>query len=183
MRTYFFILFLLSNSLITFSQIDTTEVIVENDTIQYFINMERHISLVTGGNFGGNNVLGELGISIKDNGIIGHHLHTSIWMVSSEFGFVDQFVVGPKVGLWLGGGMCMGLNLIYYSNFNHGTLRFRPEVGFGINSLRVVYGYNFLVVNRRADFINKHVVGLNIVINLKKIKDIRRGPINIPHEN
>lgn len=147
-----------------------------NDSTISRFYFERHLSLVTGINVQ-KNLFGEFGMSIKDNGVAGHHPSTRILSLTTEFNFNRDLVIGPKVGIWLGGGsagMNMGLNLIYYSNFNESTLRWRPEIGFGFDSFRVVYGYNFLITNKNADFINKHNFCLNVILNLKKIKEIRK---------
>lgn len=51
--------------------------------------------------------------------------------------------MGPKIGVWIGGGMAMGLNLIYYTNFDKNSLVCRPEIGMGIEKFKLVYGYNW----------------------------------------
>lgn len=68
------------------------------------------------------------------------------------------------------GGMNVGLNLINYTNFKSNAIRFRPEIGFGFGFFRIVYGYNFAITNKHFEGINKHNVGLNIMIKLKTKK-------------
>lgn len=153
-----------------FSQTDSSSHEAKYDTIRRPYT-ERHFSLVTGAN-GIKKFFAEAGFAIKDNGVAGHHPSTRILALTSEISFINRLVIGPKLGIWLGGGsagMNMGFNLIYYTNFSEATLRFRPEIGMGFNRFRIVYGYNLLVVNRNSDFINKHNFGLNFLIDLKKL--------------
>lgn len=144
------------------------------DTI-YNYHFQRHVSLVTGIHYH-KYLFAEAGIAIKDNGVNDSHPFTRILSLLNEISFIDQMVVGPKLGIWLSGGFGMGLNIIYYSNFKQGTLRFRPEIGLGFDLFRMFYGYNLALTNREANFINKHNFGLNILINLKKLKEVNQSP-------
>ncbi|WP_028978209.1 hypothetical protein [Sporocytophaga myxococcoides] len=172
MKYYFFLQFILFNIFQSFSQIDTSH--YSSPQIEYKI--ERHIALVTGINVH-KNFFAEAGIAIKDNGVAGHHPITRVLALTSEFKFTDKFIYAPKAGVWLGGGasgMNLGINLIYYSDSEKGTLRCRPEIGLGFDAFRVVYGYNIAITQKNFQNVNKHNFCLNFLINLKKIKDVKR---------
>jgi hypothetical protein len=64
--------------------------------------------------------------------------------------------------------MPIGINLIYYTDFNKGSLVFRPEYGFGIEQVRLVYGYNAKIINSKFNLINKQQAALLYSFNLKK---------------
>jgi hypothetical protein len=90
--------------------------------------------------------------------------------ISSEIKIDPELLMGFKIGI-TGAAMGptpIGLNLIYYTDFNRACLVFRPEFGFGMESIRLVYGYNARIINRTFDLINKHQVVLLYSVNLKK---------------
>lgn len=154
-----------------FSQSDTN---YEVDSIRMGNFMEKHFSLVTGYHIHRNQFL-ELGVGVKNNGVVGTHPVTSIFGISNEFKINDirnDFIWGFKGGIWLGGGvagMNLGINLINYTDFIDNTLRFRPEIGFGFDHFRMVYGYNLPIINRDFTGINKHNFSLNIIFDLKEL--------------
>jgi hypothetical protein len=124
----------------------------------------------------GNAIFAEVGIGLKNHGVVVIHPLTTIYGLSGEFKVNElgkDFIWGTKAGLWIGGGANMGINLIHYTDFEASTLKFRPEIGFGFNHFRFVYGYNLTIVNKGFKGINTHNVGLNIIINLKKLKEIK----------
>lgn len=160
MKYYFFLQFLLFNTFQSFSQTDTTNYQYPKDSYR----VERHIALVTGVNIH-KNLFVEGGLAIKDNGVAGHHPITRVFAFTSEFKFLDKFIYAPKAAVWLGGGatgMNMGLNVIYYSDSEEGALRCRPEIGFGFDVFRVVYGYNIAITNKNFQYINKHNFSLTL---------------------
>ncbi|MFN6944498.1 MAG: hypothetical protein ACK4ND_06090 [Cytophagaceae bacterium] len=131
--------------------------------------------MVTGLNYQ-NALFAEIGIAIKDNGVSGRHPFTRILSVSNEIGHTEQLIVAPKISCWLAGGFAGGLNLLYYSNFKQGALVFRPEVGIGFDRLRIIYGYNIVITNRSSGFASSHLIGINILFNLKKLKEVKEQP-------
>ena len=75
---------------------------------------------------------------------------------------------------WIAGGssaFALGLNMIYYTDFDNGSLVFRPEIGFGLDKFKLVYGYNANLTKNRLDRINKNLVGLTYCFKLKQLKD------------
>src|SRR5215211_4636070 len=120
----------------------------------YNFYAEKTLCLVAGGAYGSgyNKDFGllDIGIAINKDGSAGHHPATAVFFASNEFILSNKLVLGPKIGVWGGGGaagMAMGLNMIFYTDFGQGSLVFRPEVGFGFGHFKVVYGYNARLVN------------------------------------
>ncbi len=150
----------------------------QRDTVpnnnKYRVDQERYVSILTGYNFWQNHY-GELGIAIHQYGRIGHHPTAWAYFISSEIKLGDKMVVGPKIGAWIAGGsagVCMGLNVIYYTDFEESTLRFRPEIGMGLGKWKVVYGYNIPITNKKYELVNTHTIGIAVVFGAKKIKTI-----------
>jgi hypothetical protein len=142
------------------------------DSVFHQYYKEKDLSLVLGYQLQRNH-FAELGIAIKNNGVIGPHPNTSIFLFSNEVKINQMknfFVLGQKIGVWGGNGIAMGLNLIHYTDFRKSSLQFRPEVGMGIDIFRVVYGYNCSLVNKDFAGINKHNFTLNLLIDLKRLK-------------
>ena len=134
--------------------------------------LKQHLSFISGLQVY-DDIFAEAGIGIKNHGVVGPHPLTSIYGLTSEFKlneFSKDFIWGAKAGMWMGGGLNLGLNLINYTNFEKNTVKFRPEVGIGLNSFRVVYGYNLTIVNKDFQGVNTHNFALNIILNLKKLK-------------
>lgn len=144
-----------------------------NDSTKHHSYFEKKVCLITGYQIHKNHI-GELGLGIIKNGVVGHHPSTMIYGISNEFNLNNDFVWGQKIGIWFSGGMCLGLNLINYTNLKSNAIRFRPEYGFGFNIFRVVYGYNFTITNKEFENINKHIFQINIMINLKHLKTIKK---------
>jgi hypothetical protein len=168
------LLIILGTSSFCFGQTesDSTE-----SSIRYEVDLERHISVLTGINFKGN-YYGELGLAINQYGRVGYHPSAWSIFVSNEFKIDDKILIGPKIGTWIAGGssaMAMGLNLIYYTDFNQSSLRFRPEIGIGLFNFKVVYGYNISLTNKSFNGVNNSNFGIAILFGLKKIKSIQYG--------
>jgi hypothetical protein len=103
-----------------------------------------------------------------------HHPFSSAYFASTELKFGDKFIIGPKIGAWASGGlgaMAMGVNMIYYTDFNNASVVFRPEIGFGYQSFKLVYGYNAIVSKNKLDGINRHLGSVIYCFKLKKLKD------------
>ncbi len=51
---------------------------------------------------------------------------------------------GLKYGAWISGGFpaALSLNVVYYTDFEYGNFKIRPEFGFGVGFLKAVVGYN-----------------------------------------
>lgn len=140
--------------------------------------MERHLSVITGYH-GFKQHYGEIGIAIHDNGTASHHpIATTLGLSSEILLDKDETMVGNKLSLWLNGGQTIGFNLIHYTNFSSANyLAFRPELGIGFDILRVYYGYNFKIINDRLSRVPSHNFGINVLINVKHLKTIRKWPV------
>ncbi len=148
----------------------------EDNRIQHQYHMKTDLVIITGYQIHRNH-FGEIGIGIMKNVVAGHHPSTLVYGLSNELKISNDFIWGAKAGLWLGGGiagMNMGFNMINYTDFQENTLRFRPEIGMGFGIFRIVYGYNFAIINKGFDGINKHNFGLNIMPKLKTLKIEKR---------
>ena len=158
-----------------FSQIDTVSRkpdTVKHDRLYYKSHQIKFLSLLAGYNFNKYNYL-EIGIAKNTFGVVGPHPASSAYFVSVEVRPVHKFVMAPKIGGWFAGGLggiAMGVNLLYYTNFNSGSLRFRPEIGLGIEGFKFVYGYNIALSNSAFGDVNKSNFGIVGLIPLKKYK-------------
>ena len=133
---------------------------------------ERFYSLLAGFNYS-NYSYAELGFAYNQYGINGHEPAAWSCFVSNEFRMDKKTIIGPKIGCWGGGGasaIAMGLNLIYYTDMDNATLRFRPEIGIAFDIFKVVYGYNIVLTNNNFPGINTHNFSIALLFGLKKIK-------------
>ena len=152
----------------------------ENDStvnrMRYGVDLERHISILTGFNFW-RNFYGELGLAMNQYGRVGNHPAAWAYFISNEIKIDNKILIGPKIGVWAGGGvggMAIGLNVIYYTDFDQSSLRIRPEIGMGFGRWKVVYGYNIPLTNKKFDGVNKSNIGIALLFGIKKIKTIQQ---------
>lgn len=156
------ILFLILTSGPAYAQVD-------NDST----TTKRQVSLLVGYN-GFKYQFLELGIAGNNVEIYRQHATAVTYFASAEIMIDKDPVIGPKVGIWLGNSLVLGLNAIYYTNNNEGSLQLRPELGIGLSTFKVVYGYNAAITNKQFDRINKHMLSLAYTPRIVKLKD-RRG--------
>lgn len=132
---------------------------------------DRYLSLLLGYN-GWTNNFGELGLAINQLNIVGPHPLAWAVFASTEFKLsTGETIIGPKIGVWAGGGATLasiGLSTIYYTDFGTGTWRLRPEIGFGLDRFKLVYGYNLALTNENFTKINKDNISLTILLQIKK---------------
>lgn len=175
MKTQLIFILMLIFSVKSFSQINDS--IAVSDSIQTEINVKEQNSFgIITSFYLGKYSYGEVGFSYSKyvHGLFGiHHF------ISSEFKLGDKFVMGPKIGVWVGSGMAFGLNAIYYTDFDDDALIFRPEIGFGIGGLKVIYGYNWNLTNRDFELINSHIFG--IAYDIPVISKRKYRNLNIEH--
>ena len=135
-------------------------------------HLDKELCLLTAfnaGKFG----FAELGMSMNRTGGVGFHPYADAWFVSSEINPGRKTIIGPKIGAWVAGGaaaMVLGVNFIYYTDFTNSTLVFRPEIGFGLGTGKLVYGYNARLTNTSFDLINKNLVSLTYCIGVKRYR-------------
>lgn len=153
---------------ITYEQNDSVKVIHVDEEKQLGILLSYQL---------GKYSYGELGFAALLHSRYGFHPVSSVAFVSSEFKMGDKFIMGPKAGFWIGGGLALGLNAIYYTDFDEGAFVLRPEIGFGLYGFKLVYGYNWNLTNKDFRGINTHFAGITYAIPVKKTKTTRE--INI----
>lgn len=151
----------------------------ESDSIIYKTmnnaDLERHLSFLAGFNFW-RNFYGEIGLSVNQFGRVGHHPAAWAFFVSNEIRIDNKLLIGSKIGVWASGGigaLAIGLNMVYYTNFNQSSLRLRPEIGVGLDRWKVVYGYNIPLTNRNFEEVNKSNISVAYMFGIKKIKTIQ----------
>lgn len=151
-----------------------------NGHMHYGIDMSSYRSLLLGAGYG-RYVSGEVGYGHATMGRVGYHGSSTGVFSSVEFFAFDRskWIIAPKVGAWAAGGpagMTMGVHLVYYTDMQTATLRFRPDIGFGGGRVRIVTGYNFVIVNKNAPWVTPLVVSMQVTANLKKTgHDVREG--------
>lgn len=144
----------------------------DDDFCKYSVDLEQHISVMSGYTFWRYHY-GELGVAYNRYGRVGLHPFSRAYFVSCEMRLDKNVIIGPKVGVWIGGGVAVGMNLIYYTNFNQSSLRIRPEMGIGFGRWKIVYGYNIPLTNKGFEKLNKSNIGVLLMFGVKKIKSIR----------
>jgi len=71
-----------------------------------------------------------------------------VFTLGAETGRPDgRFVIAPKITFTMNLFVSFGASVIYYTDFNIGALRFRPEIGVGMFGVRLVYGRNLTMAN------------------------------------
>ena len=101
----------------------------------------------------------ELGIARTNYGVNGYHPYFMETSAGAEFLFGEDFILGPKMAFRLSGGQAMGINLIAYTDFTNTEVVFRPDIGVGMYSFALVYGYNFRL-NKAGLNMNRHLFSL-----------------------
>lgn len=160
--------------IITFTTCTLSIYAQQSDTVNTKV-MRETLQLLTGVTVG-RNVWAEVGIAKNISETQGHHPFSVTVFGSSEMKLNNQFVCGPKVGVWAAGGfaaMVMGVNMIYYTDFHHGTPVVRPEIGFGLKYFKLVYGYNIRVAKNRIDRLDHSVGSLVFGIGVKKLREYK----------
>jgi hypothetical protein len=133
--------------------------------------MEKELGLLIGANVGHSGLL-EIGLSKVAYGSDGHHPLGYGYFISNEVKLSGKFIMGPKIGVYFAGGssaMGFGCDLIYYTDFDKGSLTLRPDIGFSVSKFRIAYGYNFKMTNKDFAGINRGVLHISYSIRLKKI--------------
>lgn len=102
------------------------------------------------------------------------------YALAGEVVFSDSLTAfGPKAGIWITGGAAMlslGASASYYINKNTGSLRARPEIGFGLKRFRLVYGYQFTLTEKDFLPVNApHIVTFSVLIDIKVLKRNQLG--------
>lgn len=116
----------------------------------------------------GHSSYGEVGFALNSSF---HFMLFGTKFIGSEFRIGgSDFIIGPKVGMYFGMGLGIGLNAIYYTNFEEGSFVFRPEFGTTAFVMKIFYGYNWKLSNRDFKGINSHQLAVAYTIPVAKPK-------------
>ncbi len=80
-----------------------------------------------------------------------HGVTGSAFYISEEMYFSrDKNIFGTKVGAWIHWVGDIGLAMIYYTDFDKGNLKIRPEFGWGMGRFRAICGFNIPTINNKV---------------------------------
>lgn len=134
---------------------------------------DKKLSVLTGINFWENSLFAEAGLAKYKNSTDVHHPFSSAYFISTEVNLLTgkNFIIGPKIGGWISGGaggIALGTSIIYYTDFKNSNLYFRPEIGFGLMRMKIVYGYNVRLTKNNLTGIPKSNIGIIYLLPLKE---------------
>ena len=118
-------------------------------------------------------VLLELGFAYSQFSSVGLHPFSSTVFISNEVHFHHKITIAPKVGLWVSGGaggLVMGVNLLYYTNFTQSMIVFRPEMGIGARGFKLTYGHNVSQANKQFDDLPISVFSITFCLGVKQLR-------------
>ncbi|MBI1306711.1 MAG: hypothetical protein GC181_08865 [Bacteroidetes bacterium] len=127
---------------------------------------------VLGGLNAGKTLFGEVGLARNSYGLHTHHPMAGASFISCEFGHHSNWIVAPKIGGWVAGGVAaqaFGINAIAYLSKGNFTPVIRPEYGFGFGRFKCSYGYNLRLKENEIKYLNKHVFSVTILFPVKQI--------------
>jgi hypothetical protein len=96
---------------------------------------------------------------------------------SVEVSLERKPLAGFKYGAWTNNYFfALGLNALYYTNFDEGSFRLRPEFGLGVYRVKLSVGYNMPVTNK--SFYPLREAGAQVTLNwLFRLKTLKyEGP-------
>jgi hypothetical protein len=78
----------------------------------------------------------------------------------------DNFILAPKIQCWMMFNFIQAnLGMVYYTSRNsENSLKFRPEIGFGLWFGKITYGYNMSITNKNMPGVSKHNLCLNVLL-------------------
>lgn len=136
---------------------------------RYVFHSQRYFSVLTGYNFGKED-FAEIGVSLNTRRRKRSNTGGTAWFISDELKVRNNFIMGPKIGVWTGNGLAAGMSLIYYTDMeSQSCVRLRPEIGIGDHSWKLTYGYNIPLNNSSFAGIDKHVVSLSVLWKTAKL--------------
>ena len=111
-----------------------------------------------------------------------HHPPTTFtYGPSLEFSPGATNIYGFKLSSWINVSLfALGLSTVYYTDFNRGNFKIRPELGLGFPATKLTFGLNIPTFGN-ADFpqLKSSLAQLSLNI-LLKVKTIKRTEHNIP---
>jgi hypothetical protein len=91
--------------------------------------------------------------------------------LSGELYLGRDFILAPKISFLVAGGSAFRISMLYYTDIEKGSLRFRPEIGMGMGFLNFFYGYNIPITNKKMPNVNEHNFSLVFFISRKLVKE------------
>ncbi len=76
----------------------------------------------------------------------------------------ERFIIAPKISYTMNWFVSFGASMLYYTNFQEGSLRFRPEIGISMLGIRLYHGWNFSVDRYNPLPMNASFVGLTYFV-------------------
>lgn len=160
---------ILSMSLISYGQIDTTQ--KSQRTRRYSPSIDKSLCILLGVHLqsyydpsGGEHdrIYLELGLHksiVSDYGVLTHGL-------SAEISPQTKPVIGLKYGGWANFYFfSLGLSAIYYTNIKHSNLMIRPEFGLGIRRFKLGVGFNRSIISNK-NFDELYDPEVQIILNV-----------------
>ncbi len=118
----------------------------------------------------------EIGIHKTVTAYDWHH-PSAMWThgLSVEVSPGDKTILGFKYGAWGEFWLfVLGLNGIYYTDFEKGNFKIRPELGIGAHPFKLTFGYNIPTI-QNSKFKEMQKSNLQITLNiLLKLKTLKR---------
>src|SRR5438045_9789732 len=90
---------------------------VDTSSKGWSYSRKKDFSLLTGYNQGKYG-FADIGLAINQYGW-NRHPFSFDYFLSNEIKLSDKTIIGPKAGVWIAGGIAMGLNMIYYTDFDN----------------------------------------------------------------
>ncbi len=116
----------------------------------------------------------DIGLGMARYGILQQKGFFHNYYVGAELSeYAGSFIFAPKASYWMNAdkeGWAFGATTIYYTDFDTGSLKLRPEIGFGFGNMKLVYGYNIPLVNRNFSAIGGHCINFVFYIEVAKLK-------------
>jgi hypothetical protein len=125
------------------------------------------LTLLTGyhqGRFG----FAEVGLGRNRYGVV-HHPYDFGYYLGAEARVDRPQLWGAKVGVYVDGGVAMGLQLIHYFNGTQGGTVLRPEFGIGVWKAKMTYAYNISLAGHPLPAINTHQLSLSYALRLLRL--------------
>lgn len=121
----------------------------------------------------GRHAAAEIGLARSIHGVV-HHPYSFDYFVAAELNWADRPLTGVKAGLWVAGGAAMGLQAIWYTDGAGNAAVLRPEIGIGLATFKLTYGYNVRLAGEAFDRLNTHVLNVTYCFTLVRLRD--EGP-------
>ncbi|WNJ17236.1 hypothetical protein [Pontibacter sp. G13] len=129
--------------------------LAQDDNLDGYVH-ESTINLMVGYQVFSNHYL-ELGVAKRSTS---YAVISTGGFLGGEVRLGEGWLLGPKIGVWYGGVLAAGAQLIAYTDLDKFAFRLRPEIGLGAGPAKFTYGYNIPL--NASDFpgINSHCVSL-----------------------